>query len=48
MSAVEVTSGCVARITTGAPVPKGADAVVQVEDTELVESSQDVSSAGLL
>eukprot|EP00795_Rhopilema_esculentum_P002765 gene2765-987_t len=27
------------RITTGAPVPQGADAVVQVEDTELIESA---------
>ena len=40
---VRVTSGSVARITTGAPVPEGTDAVVQVEDTELVESSKDVS-----
>jgi gephyrin len=30
------------RITTGAPVPPGADAVVQVEDTELVESADEV------
>eukprot|EP00124_Ichthyophonus_hoferi_P001219 Ihof_evm12s58 gene=Ihof_evmTU12s58 len=33
-----VVPGTVARITTGAPVPVGADAVVQVEDTELVEA----------
>ncbi|KAJ2778829.1 hypothetical protein GGI15_004057 [Coemansia interrupta] len=33
----EVTSGTVVRIATGAPVPRGADAVVMVEDTELVE-----------
>ncbi|KAI9355437.1 hypothetical protein DFJ73DRAFT_825711 [Zopfochytrium polystomum] len=31
----------IARVTTGAPVPDGADAVVMVEDTELVESSAD-------
>ena len=31
-----------ARITTGAAVPEGADSVVQVEDTELIESSDDV------
>ena len=31
-------SGFISRITTGAPLPPGADAVVQVEDTELVES----------
>ena len=42
VSGVTVTSGSVMRITTGAPVPSGPDAVVQVEDTELVESSQDV------
>ncbi|XP_055879906.1 gephyrin-like isoform X4 [Biomphalaria glabrata] len=36
-----VTSGFCMRINTGAPVPNGADAVVQVEDTELVEASVD-------
>lgn len=41
-SDIIVTSGCVARITTGAAVPQGADSVVQVEDTELIESSDDV------
>ena len=35
-------SGYCSRITTGAPVPSGADAVVQVEDTELVESADNV------
>ena len=29
------------RINTGAAVPAGADCVVQVEDTKLVEASQD-------
>lgn len=29
------------RINTGAPVPEGADAVVQVEDTLLEKSSDD-------
>jgi gephyrin len=38
---VEVSSGGVCRITTGAPLPPGADAVVQVEDTELLETSED-------
>ncbi|XP_066281591.1 gephyrin-like isoform X2 [Branchiostoma lanceolatum] len=37
----EVTSGHVMRITTGAPLPDGADAVVQVEDTELVKEADD-------
>ncbi|RUS89088.1 hypothetical protein EGW08_003151, partial [Elysia chlorotica] len=36
-----VRSGVCVRINTGAPVPPGADAVVQVEDTALVESSAD-------
>ncbi|XP_062502428.1 gephyrin-like [Corticium candelabrum] len=40
-SDVVVKSGSVTCITTGAAVPEGADAVVQVEDTELVESSED-------
>lgn len=31
------------RVTTGAPIPCGADAVVQVEDTELIRESDDVS-----
>ena len=41
---MEVTSGGVARITTGAPIPSGADAVVMVENTELLISSEDVGS----
>lgn len=32
---VEVTPGTAARITTGAPLPRGADAVVPVEETEV-------------
>lgn len=40
---VEVTSGQVAYITTGAPVPTGADAVIQVEDTERVPGSSEVT-----
>lgn len=31
----ELQEGCIIRITTGAPVPTGADAVVMVEDTKL-------------
>ncbi|KDP42916.1 hypothetical protein JCGZ_23858 [Jatropha curcas] len=34
---VTVTPGTVAYVTTGGPIPDGADAVVQVEDTEKVE-----------
>ena len=36
-----VVSGTVARVTTGGTVPLGADAVVQVEDTELVSATTD-------
>ena len=32
---VEVTDGTAIRITTGAPIPIGADAVVKVENTEI-------------
>ena len=41
IAASQVISGHVMRITTGAPMPQGADAVVQVEDTELLESDDD-------
>lgn len=34
---VTVTPGTVAYVTTGGPIPNGADAVVQVEDTEVIE-----------
>ncbi|CAH1436199.1 unnamed protein product [Lactuca virosa] len=36
---VIVTPGTVAYVTTGGPIPDGADAVVQVEDTERVETA---------
>ena len=35
--AAEVTPGTAVRITTGAPVPRGADAVVKVENTDPAE-----------
>ncbi|KAK4741939.1 hypothetical protein SAY87_025527 [Trapa incisa] len=38
---VTVTPGTIAYVTTGGPIPDGADAVVQVEDTELVKDSSD-------
>ena len=41
VTACRVSSGHVMRINTGAPLPPGADAVVQVEDTELLESDND-------
>ncbi|XP_023228428.1 gephyrin-like [Centruroides sculpturatus] len=37
----KLMSGNCIRISTGAPVPSGADAVVQVEDTELTNQSDD-------
>jgi len=37
----KVVSGYCVRINTGAPVPEGSDAVVQVEDTLLEKSSAD-------
>ncbi|KAG8371062.1 hypothetical protein BUALT_Bualt13G0047900 [Buddleja alternifolia] len=36
---VTVTPGTIAYVTTGGPIPNGADAVVQVEDTALVDSA---------
>ncbi|KAK4441378.1 Molybdopterin biosynthesis protein CNX1 [Sesamum alatum] len=36
---VKVTPGTIAYVTTGGPIPDGADAVVQVEDTIPVESA---------
>ena len=38
---LKIEKGYCARISTGAPVPSGANAVIQVEDTELVEKSAD-------
>ena len=37
MIGLEVTDGTAIRITTGAPVPAGADAVVKVESTEVAD-----------
>jgi molybdopterin molybdotransferase len=39
MPRLEVTSGCASKIMTGAPVPKGADAVVRFEETKPGEDS---------
>lgn len=33
--------GSIYRVNTGAPLPQGADAVIMVEDTELVSTTQD-------
>lgn len=40
---LRVKPGQCARISTGAPVPEPCDAVVQVEDTELIQASEDGS-----
>lgn len=37
----KVEEGFTIRVSTGAPVPPGANAVVQIEDTELVEKTED-------
>jgi len=36
----EITSGFCTRISTGAAIPDGANAVVQVEDTKVLEQTQ--------
>ncbi|XP_061561155.1 gephyrin b isoform X2 [Phycodurus eques] len=43
-----VMPGQVMRVTTGAPIPCGADAVVQVEDTELLRESEDLATVLLI
>ncbi|CAG2107027.1 unnamed protein product [Medioppia subpectinata] len=40
MESIELTSGCCMRVSTGAPLPAGCDAVVQVEDTKVVQLSE--------
>lgn len=35
-----VERGACVRINTGAPIPQGADAVIQVEDTKLISNSE--------
>lgn len=42
-AAVTVAPGSVAYITTGAPVPAGADAVIQIENTERVPGAPEVT-----
>ena len=51
MPSKEVKPGTAIRIMTGAPLPEGADAVVQFEDTDEVSrksSSQELSRIGIL
>ncbi len=50
-SDVKVTAGTAVRIMTGAPIPAGADAVVQFENTDEVERKrehQDLDKIGIL
>jgi molybdopterin molybdotransferase len=44
ISARELRAGEAVRITTGAPVPRGADSVVRVEDTDAGETSVRIAS----
>ncbi len=37
----KLEEGYCIRVSTGAPVPQGANAVVQIEDTELIEKTED-------
>eukprot|EP01126_Amoeba_proteus_P000302 TRINITY_DN10097_c0_g2_i4.p1 TRINITY_DN10097_c0_g2~~TRINITY_DN10097_c0_g2_i4.p1 ORF type:complete len:293 (+),score=72.61 TRINITY_DN10097_c0_g2_i4:40-879(+) len=41
VSPMKVGEGKIIQITTGSPIPEGADAVVMVEETELVEKLED-------
>ncbi|KAK8295755.1 hypothetical protein V6Z12_D05G081900 [Gossypium hirsutum] len=45
---VTVTPGTVAYVTTGGPIPDGADAVVQVEDTEQVKAPSETKYVKIL
>lgn len=47
MAEVEIKPGTSARITTGAPVPSGADAVVMVEETELLGDQVEILAQGI-
>lgn len=46
MGGVVVTPGTAARITTGAPLPAGANAVVMVEDVVVEDTERDVVAPG--
>ncbi|MFC2122483.1 gephyrin-like molybdotransferase Glp [Bacteroidota bacterium] len=48
ISEKEVTSGTAIRIMTGAPVPNGADAVVQFENTDETQREPNSSDIGIL
>jgi gephyrin len=47
IAALEVRPGTVARITTGAPVPPGADAVVMVERTREADGRVEIGQASI-
>ncbi|MDD5368067.1 MAG: molybdopterin molybdotransferase MoeA [Anaerolineaceae bacterium] len=48
ISSIDIQEGQAARIMTGAPIPRGADAVIPVEDTNLKESQQEPSLPDLV
>ncbi|KAF9952067.1 hypothetical protein BGZ65_005549, partial [Modicella reniformis] len=47
-AATRLLPGQIARITTGGALPEGATAVVMVEDTQLVKSSEDGAREGIV
>lgn len=47
-STFDLQPGQIVRITTGAPLPAGSTAVVMVEDTKLIETSEDQSQERLV
>jgi len=48
LSEIRVSSGKIAQITTGSPIPEGADAVVMVEHTEVVKSRESNSGVEII
>jgi molybdopterin molybdotransferase len=48
VSRAVVETGTTVRIMTGAPIPKGADAVVRFEDSDHSERDEDSAEAGIL
>ena len=48
ISKCEIESGTAIRIMTGAPVPKGADSVIQFEDTDEVSRPKGFDEIGIL
>ncbi|MCB0178698.1 MAG: molybdopterin molybdotransferase MoeA [Anaerolineae bacterium] len=47
MAEVEIEPGTSARVTTGAPIPPGADAVVMVEETEVADGFVEILASDI-